>query len=49
MNARELFQRSGNLLADEMEVYGTSVDDIDERIFADYFKIEFKKTIRKKD
>lgn len=37
-----LFQQSSNLLADEMEVYDTSIDDIDERLFADYFKKEFK-------
>jgi len=36
-----LFQQSGNLFADEMEVYDTSVNDIDERLFADYFKKEF--------
>ena len=36
-----LFQRSGNLLADEMEVSGTSIDDIDQKKFSDYFKKEF--------
>ena len=36
-----LFQRSGNLLADEMEVYDTSIDDIDRQVFAEYFKREF--------
>ncbi|MDR1918649.1 MAG: ATP-dependent DNA helicase RecG, partial [Tannerellaceae bacterium] len=36
-----LFQQSSNLLADEMEVYGTDINDIDERLFADYFKREF--------
>jgi ATP-dependent DNA helicase RecG len=36
-----LFQLSGNLLADEMEVHGTSIEDIDERRFADYFIKEF--------
>lgn len=39
-----LFQHSGNLLADEMEVHGTSIDDIDEKRFADYFKKEFEKS-----
>ena len=39
-----LFQHSGNLLADEMEVHGTSIDDIDEKIFSEYFKKEFGKT-----
>lgn len=43
-----LFQNSGNLLADEMEVYGTSIDDVDERIFEEYFKKEFDKTIKEK-
>jgi predicted HTH transcriptional regulator len=38
-----LFQQSGNLLADEMAVYGTSMDDIDDRLFADYFKKEFNR------
>ena len=36
-----LFQRSGNLFADEMEVYGTSIDDIDEAAFSAYFVSEF--------
>ncbi len=39
-----LFQHSGNLLADEMEVHGTSIDDIDEKRFSDYFKREFEKS-----
>lgn len=39
-----LFQHSGNLLADEMEVFGTSIDDVDEKIFSEYFKKEFGKT-----
>lgn len=43
-----LYQRSGNLLADEMEVNGTSIDDIDEKIFSDYFKKEFGKTYQEK-
>jgi predicted HTH transcriptional regulator len=43
-----LFQQSGNLLADEMEVYGTSIDDIDERLFADYFKKEFNQSYQEK-
>ncbi len=43
-----LFQNSGNLLADEMEVYGTSVEDIDEKRFVEYFKKEFDKTIEEK-
>jgi len=44
-----LFQNSGNLLADEMEVYHTSINDIDEKEFADYFKKEFEKSFEEKD
>lgn len=36
-----MFQQGGNLLADEMEVYDTSITDIDERRFSAYFKREF--------
>jgi len=43
-----LFQLSSNLLADEMEVYGTTMEDIDERLFADYFKKEFGRTYEEK-
>lgn len=43
-----LFQNSGNLLADEMEVYGTSIDDISEKSFADYFKKEFGRTFQER-
>ncbi len=43
-----LFQQGSNLLADEMEVYDTSIDDIDERLFADYFKKEFKVAYQEK-
>lgn len=43
-----LFQRSGNLLADEMEVYDTSVDDIDKLVFSEYFKREFGKSFTEK-
>jgi len=43
-----LFQHSGNLLADEMEVYGTSIDDIDEKKFSDYFKKEFEKSYQER-
>ena len=37
-----LFQQSGILMADEMEVYGTSIDDIDEMSFSNYFMKEFE-------
>lgn len=43
-----LFQHSGNLLADEMEVYDTSIDDIDEKYFAEYFKKEFGQSLEEK-
>ena len=43
-----LFQQSSNLFADEMEVYDTSIDDIDERLFANYFKKEFKMSYQDK-
>lgn len=43
-----LFQQSSNLFADEMEVYDTTIDDIDERLFADYFKKEFKASYQEK-
>jgi len=43
-----MYQKSGNLLADEMEVYGTSIDDINEKQFAEYFKKEFKQTFEDK-
>ncbi|MCD8208946.1 MAG: putative DNA binding domain-containing protein [Bacteroidales bacterium] len=36
-----LFQRSGNLLADEMEVYGTSIQDVNVPEFEEYFRREF--------
>ena len=43
-----LFQSSGNLSADEMEVYGTSPEDINKERFEQYFKNEFQKTIEEK-
>jgi ATP-dependent DNA helicase RecG len=43
-----LFQNSGNLFADEMEVYGTSMEDIDEKMFSEYFVREFDRTIKEK-
>jgi ATP-dependent DNA helicase RecG len=41
-----LFQSSGNLLADEMEVYGTSIEDLSESRFAKYFAKEFGRRYR---
>jgi predicted HTH transcriptional regulator len=43
-----LFQNSGNLLADEMEVYETSITDINEKTFAEYFKKEFERTFEER-
>ena len=43
-----LLQNSGNLLADEMEVYGTSIDDINKEAFSGYFKKEFGQTFEEK-
>jgi ATP-dependent DNA helicase RecG len=43
-----LFQQSANLLADEMEVHGTTIDDIDQKIFYNYFKKEFEKSYEEK-
>ncbi|MBU0991888.1 MAG: putative DNA binding domain-containing protein [Proteobacteria bacterium] len=44
-----LFQSSGNLSADEMEVYGSSIKDIDKDKFEQYFKKEFQQTIKEKN
>lgn len=43
-----LFQQSNNLLADEMEVYDTSIADVNERLFADCFRKEFKVSYQEK-
>jgi len=43
-----LYQQSGNLLADEMEVPGTSIEDVDERRFAEYFIKEFERTFEER-
>jgi predicted HTH transcriptional regulator len=45
---KRMFQQSGDLFADEMEIYDTSIDDIDERLFADYFKKEFEISYQEK-
>jgi len=39
-----LLQHSKELFADEIEVEGTSIKDLDERLFNTYFKREFEKT-----
>ncbi len=36
-----LFQQGSHLLADEMEVFDTSIDDINKQVFSDYFRKEF--------
>lgn len=43
-----LYQKSGNLLADEMEVFNTSLDDVNRLVFDDYFKKEFAQTYEEK-
>ena len=43
-----LFQNSGNLLADEMEVYETTIEDVNKDAFAEYFKKEFGETFEQK-
>lgn len=43
-----LFQHSGNLMADEMEVYDTSIEDINKGKFNEYFKKEFGQTYEEK-
>jgi predicted HTH transcriptional regulator len=44
-----LFQQSGNLLADEMLVHDTSINDIDEQLFSNYFKQEFKENFESRN
>ncbi|MBW1616645.1 MAG: putative DNA binding domain-containing protein [Deltaproteobacteria bacterium] len=41
-----LFQSGTNFSADEMEVYDTSIEDVDKDKFESYFKKEFDKTIK---
>ena len=43
-----LFQQGSNLSADEMTVFGTSIKDIDERLFSDHFMKEFKRSYQEK-
>ncbi|MFH1897886.1 MAG: RNA-binding domain-containing protein [Candidatus Desantisbacteria bacterium] len=43
-----LFQSSGALSADEMEIYGTSLEEVNKDKFEQYFKKEFQKTIEEK-
>jgi predicted HTH transcriptional regulator len=43
-----LLNSGGSLFADEMEVPGTSIKDIDERLFSAYFKNEFTQSYQEK-
>ena len=43
-----LYQGGSHLLADEMEVFDTSINDIDEDKFKDFFQKEFGRSIREK-
>jgi len=43
-----LFQEGSRLLADEMEVHNTSIEDINQELFRDYFTKEFQATIEEK-
>ncbi|MDR2971680.1 MAG: putative DNA binding domain-containing protein [Bacteroidales bacterium] len=43
-----LFQQSGNLTADEMPVYDTTIEDINEQCFSEYFQKEFKESFQAK-
>ena len=40
-----LYQGGSHLLADEMEVFDTSINDIDEGVFRDFFQKEFSRSI----
>jgi predicted HTH transcriptional regulator len=43
-----LFQQGSHLFADEMEVFDTSIDDINSQLFAEYFKKEFHASYEQK-
>ncbi|MGR3317611.1 MAG: RNA-binding domain-containing protein [Candidatus Anammoxibacter sp.] len=43
-----LFHQGSHLLPDEIEVYDTSIEDINEQLFRAYFKKEFRVTIEEK-
>lgn len=43
-----LFQQSGNLFADEMEVFGTSINDVNKDAFSEYFIKEFGQSYEEK-
>jgi len=43
-----LFQQSGNLFADEMEVFGTDIGDVDKDAFSEYFIKEFGESYERK-
>ena len=43
-----LLQQGSHLLADEMEIYDTSIEDVNQELFRKYFKKEFNATIEEK-
>lgn len=43
-----LYQQGSHLLADEIEVYDTSIEDLSKQLFQDYFIKEFHATIEEK-
>lgn len=43
-----LFQQGSHLLADEIEIYDTSIEDVNHELFRNYFKKEFHTTIEEK-
>ena len=43
-----LFQQSENLQADEMEVFSTTIEDIDQQCYSTYFQKEFKESYQAK-
>ncbi len=44
-----LFQQSGTLFADELEVFDTSIENVNKQLFEEYFRKEFKCSIEEKD
>lgn len=43
-----LLQQGSHLLADEIEVYNTSIEDVNQELFREYFEKEFHATIEEK-
>lgn len=44
-----LFQKSGNLYIDEMEVYNTSIEDINKKLFENFYKKEFEEELEESE